>query len=154
MRSILAFPFQSSAVFFVLLLSVLGRSHARQCFELSEKTGDICISDRLYTIADRLTGTAQQTLEFFQAKPRNVFGKAESGCFLEYIGCARGRNIECACQLVKAVHEIGYDNNFSLEVKQALHHLPPELCGDMLRFMYSLGHELMGLGTANKEAAS
>lgn len=56
--------------------------------------------------------------------------------------------------IMQAVHEIGYDNNFSLEVKQALHHLPPELCGDMLRFMYSLGHELMGLGTANKEAAS
>lgn len=55
--------------------------------------------------------------------------------------------------ILEAIHAIGYDNNFSLEVKQATYNLPPELCGDMLRFMFRLGEELMRMGAARREAA-
>lgn len=45
--------------------------------------------------------------------------------------------------ILAALGEIGYDGNFSLELKQSVRALPEALRGDMLRFLYALGREMI-----------
>ena len=46
-------------------------------------------------------------------------------------------------EILRALGEIGYENNFSFELKHATQALPPRLCLNMLRFMHSLGGEMV-----------
>ena len=50
--------------------------------------------------------------------------------------------------ILEALHDIGYENNFSLELKHATQPLPPALCGEMLRFLHSLGDNMIGQADA------
>ena len=45
--------------------------------------------------------------------------------------------------IMEALKDIGYSHDFAYELKQATQTLPPELCGEMLRFLYDLGMNLM-----------
>lgn len=45
--------------------------------------------------------------------------------------------------ILQALGEIGYDGNFSFEIKHASQPLPPQLCADMLRFLYAMGGEMV-----------
>ena len=44
---------------------------------------------------------------------------------------------------LEALKDIGYSHDFAYELKQATQTLPPELCGEMLRFLYDLGMNLI-----------
>lgn len=57
--------------------------------------------------------------------------------------------------ILGALNEIGYENNFSFELKHATQPLPPAMCGDMLRFLRALGEHMIGQADAcRKEKAA
>lgn len=51
-------------------------------------------------------------------------------------------------EVMAALKDIRYDHDFAYELKQATQTLPPELCGEMLTFLYNLGMNLIVNGSS------
>lgn len=124
--------------------------HARYCSQVDELIDFVDAFDNPYVGICWDTGHAHVARQNQPKAIRKIAHRLQAMHIHDNHGIAKGDEHILPyfgtidwCEIMHAVHEVDYKNNFSLQVKHATYVLPPNMCGEMLRFMRMLGEKLI-----------